>query len=534
MRRGAGTRRRLASTALLAAFAAPATCATPVARAAAPPAHAGPLDATVRYLQEDQNADGGFGGEPKATSSADFTAWAALALAAAGVNPRSQARPGGASAYAYLSSHAGELSLSTDYERELLVVDATGVSPADFGGVDLVGELLGRRLTAGAEAGAFVHEAGSARAGVNDTIFAILSLSPLAEPAAHEAVQAAATWLEREQDADGSWPATCLRTIAGCGPPGGEPQGEVDMTGAAIQALGAAGRRGGAAEQRALAYLHAAQSASEGGFAEHPGEAEANVASTAWAVQALWSAGVDPEAWSPRAGVDPLDYLEAMQQPDGHVRWKRGADVNGVWMTAYVTPALAGDAWPIAAPAYTPPPQAQPPAPQADGGEGGDAGSGVIAGGGGDGAPLFSRPQPQSTGTTPGGARVLAGRSARRRRATRNPGAARRGPVPTIAAAPARAAASARHGGARPHGGGRETDGESRGRTGPRKVRGVLVDAAAANASTGRSEAGAPGLRSAAAGTREAASIALGIAGAGALLALLGTQLERRRPGLPC
>jgi prenyltransferase beta subunit len=535
---------RAALLALCAALVALATMraalAPSAARADVPAQRADALDRTVRYLQEDQNADGGFGGEPGARSNSDFTAWVALALAAAGINPRSQARPGGVDAYDYLAAHAGELSATTDYERELLVVDASGTSPEDFGGVDLVGELLRRQITTGVEAGAFPHEAGSRRPGVNDTIFAVLALSPIESERARSAVQVATSWLEAEQDADGSWPATCPKTVSGCAPPGGEPQGEVDMTGAAIQALNAAGRHATHAQEVAVGYLRTAQNAVEGGFPEEPGEAQANVASTAWAVQGLWSAGVNAETWAPD-GVDPLTYMQSLQQPDGHMRWKLAQDVNGVWMTAYAGPALSGDTWPIAAPAYTPPP-APANVEVGGGGESAQSGSGVIAGGGGDGAPLFSRPQPQSTGVTPGGVRLLGSRSSKRRRAAarrRNPGAPRRRAIPTIVA-PSRppVVASERGPGGNAHRtrgasakhSAEEGSGKGRGAAGEREVKGVLVTESAERPET--SESGAPGLHSAGAGQRRTQWTVLAILAAGVLLALLGARLEQRRPEL--
>ena len=58
-----------------------------------------------------------------------------------------------------------------------MVVDASGASPHDFGGRDLVGELLGRFDGEGG----LPHEPGG-RAGVNDTIFAIFALAPIRGP----------------------------------------------------------------------------------------------------------------------------------------------------------------------------------------------------------------------------------------------------------------------------------------------------------------------------------------------------------------
>jgi hypothetical protein len=209
-----------------------------VAAVAAPARYQGSLDSMVRYLQDDQNPDGGFGSEPGAGSNNDVSAWVALALAAAGVNPRDQTPfnqhyIGGHSVYGYLTEHAGTLSSTTDFERELLVVDATGTSPTDFGGVNLLEKILPRQLTQpGPNDGAFMHEAGLGEPAMNDTIFAILALSPIHEPTVEAAVRAAAEWVEREQDCDHGWPSTAYRTGGACPTGGGnlpgEPESEVD------------------------------------------------------------------------------------------------------------------------------------------------------------------------------------------------------------------------------------------------------------------------------------------------------------------
>jgi biopolymer transport protein ExbB/TolQ len=351
------------------------------ARAGTPsPRHGAQLDATVRFLQEDQNADGGFGGEPGAASDPDFTAWVAMALAAAGVNPRSQEEPGRESAYTYLAENASALTLTTDFERALLAVDATEAPPGPLGGVDLVARILERRLPDGS----FVHEAGGTHPWMNDTIFAILALSPVPEPAVEAAVHEAALWVVAQQNRDGSWPAVCPKSGLECSPPSSDPPDNVDMTGAAIEALNAAGLTGSEAQARALEYLHGVQ-LPDGGLPESIGEGESNVASTAWAVQGVWAAGGDPESWrtgSGGASEEPLDYMTSLQQPDGHIRYRASRESLGVWMTAYVLPALAGRPLPI----VPPPALSPPPSEGAGAGKGGGAaagGGGVIAGGGG-------------------------------------------------------------------------------------------------------------------------------------------------------
>jgi len=115
------------------------------------------LEATVSYLEKVQQEDGGFA-EPGTEPESDFTAWVSLALAAAGINPRDQTTApqhwvGGHSSYTFLAELAHNASLTTDFERELLVVDAAGTSPHDFGGVDLAGEILKRQIASGIKAG---------------------------------------------------------------------------------------------------------------------------------------------------------------------------------------------------------------------------------------------------------------------------------------------------------------------------------------------------------------------------------------------
>ncbi|HVX34246.1 MAG TPA: prenyltransferase/squalene oxidase repeat-containing protein, partial [Solirubrobacterales bacterium] len=394
------------------------------------PGHGALIDTTVRYLQERQAASGGFA-EPGQEPSQGFSAWVALALASAGINPQDQARCG-TSAFEYLEGHfaAGleeELAWPrvavTTLERELLVVDASGTDPHSFAGHDLVAEILARQL----EDGSFPYTPDGTHGESNDTIFAILSLGPVHEPAVAAAVAAAREWLVSAQLQDGGWYYS-----------GANPHGEVDMTGAAIQALVAAGPPAGEpalgeyrlAIAAGLEYLERAQ-LPDGGFPSSPGgETESNVASTAWAVQALWAVGQDPEAWTtgPEAR-EPLDYMESMQQPDGHIRWRASADMNGIWMTAYVTPAFDGHPLPI-----PPAARANPRASRgetaaclaagASGGGGDDGEEGVIAGGGGGGAPAFSRPKAQSVGKTPGGARLVHGSALGARDRSRS----RRGP----------------------------------------------------------------------------------------------------------
>jgi hypothetical protein len=503
------------------------------------------LERTVRYLQNVQLENGGFA-EPGTEAGSDFTAWVALALAAAGINPRDQTTArqhwvGGHSAYTYLAERAHNASLTTDFERELLVVDAAGTSPHDFGGVDLAGEILKRQIASGSNAGAFPHEADDPwTPGVNDTIFAILSLSPVHEPAVQEAVARATRWLEAQQKCDGSWNWSYEPRTDPCNPAErrllpGEESGEVDMTGAAIEALNAVEHADPEGQRSAFEYLREGQTPN-GGFVEFLGESEPNVASTAWVVQALWSAGINPEEWLTHSGLateEPLGYLASMQQEDGHIRYRAREELNGMWMTAYVAPTFTGNTPTIPAVPEEQLP-ALPPAEPAGAGDGGvstNPGSGVISGGGGDGAKLFSRPQPASKGHTPGGARQRKARKHDMRRTHKlNPGPARKTPVPTATTASIHHTKQHNnHNQPSPKGtGGTALNGTGTGGGGQssdREVKGLLV-----GSPTDALEPGAPGLRGAGAGENKTSWLAIGIAAAALALALGGALVELRRP----
>ena len=145
----------------------------------------GRLESTVRFLQNAQNQDGGFGGNLGGESNQDFSAWVTFALAADSINPQDQATTnGGVDAYTYLTTHVARalheelcrpVICTTSLERELLVADAAGTSPHDYGGIDLSAELLARKLADGS----FPFVPGG-HGEINDTIYAILSLSLVA------------------------------------------------------------------------------------------------------------------------------------------------------------------------------------------------------------------------------------------------------------------------------------------------------------------------------------------------------------------
>jgi energy-coupling factor transport system substrate-specific component len=278
--------------------------------------------ASLRYLAGAQNADGGWGGAPDQSSSQLYTGWTALGLAAAGRNPRDV---GATSAIDYTRAHARELNDLGELSRTILVYAAAGLSARDVGGRDLVAELLSKRRPSGSFAGR-----------VNTTAFAAMALRAAGRSAKSRPLRGAGRWIARQANPDGGF------NFSGRGGPSG-----IDDTGAAIQGLVAAGRRGTKTVRRAVRFLLKRQNA-DGGFPLQPG-ADSNAQSTAWAVQAFLAAGRNPSKVRRNGSRDPMAYLRSLTSPSGEVRYSRTSRQTPVWVTAQVVMALARKPLPLKA-----------------------------------------------------------------------------------------------------------------------------------------------------------------------------------------
>jgi len=271
------------------------------------------------YLLAAQNPDGGFGPSPGSASSPLYSGWAALGLAAAGVNPQDVVRD----EHSLLDYVRGGVASASDpgsIARTILVARAADSSAVNFGGRNLLGALE-RDIRPG----------GSVGNQVNLTAFALLALraARVGPPAAM------LSWLVRQQNADGGFN---FATRGG--------SSDVDDTGAALQALaGGGGAAGARARSRAVRFL-AARQGGDGGFPSMPG-GDSNAQSTAFAVQGLIAAGVDPGSVR-RQGVSPLDYLRSLIASDGHVRYSRATDQTPTWVTAEALLALEAKPLPLA------------------------------------------------------------------------------------------------------------------------------------------------------------------------------------------
>ena len=301
------------ATAVLLLFLVPAL--RPASAGAADGGTAADTGRAADWLESEQNSDGGFGASPGDPSTAAMTGWAMLGLEAAGRNPYDISRQG-QTPLDYLRSAIGEVSSSGDIARTIVALEGAGADPRDFAGHNLVAALLGRR----ADNGSFLGWPGT-------TSFSVIALR---SAGAGGGLDKTLAWLSNVQNADGGW-----------GDQAGTPS-NADVTGLAMQAM-----PNTEAADAGLSYLRRHQHA-DGGFGLGEGGA-VNSQSTAWAVQGMIASGADP-ARIQAGGKSALDYLASVQAGDGHYRYSAGKDQTPVWATGQVLAAVAGDAYPIAAP----------------------------------------------------------------------------------------------------------------------------------------------------------------------------------------
>jgi energy-coupling factor transport system substrate-specific component len=269
----------------------------------------------ANWLESEQNSDGGFGASPGDPSTAAMTGWAMLGLEAAGRNPYDVSRQGN-TPLDFLRSAIDEVSSSGDIARTIVALEGAGADPRDFAGHNLVAVLLGRR----ADNGSFLGWPGT-------TSFSAIALRGAG---AGGGLDKTLAWLSKVRNGDGGW-----------GDQAGTPS-NADVTGLAMQAM-----PNTEAADGGLSYLRKHQHA-DGGFGLGDGGA-VNSQSTAWAVQGMIAIGADP-ARIQAGGKSALDYLASVQAGDGHYRYSASKDQTPIWVTGQVLAAVAGDAFPIAAP----------------------------------------------------------------------------------------------------------------------------------------------------------------------------------------
>jgi hypothetical protein len=286
--------------------------AWPLAVLAAPPGD--PLQAAVQWLQPQQQPDGGFSNGFTPSSDASTTADAVTAVRAAGSDPASW-KVAGHSPLDYLASAvaAGDLKGPGVAAKVTLAAVASGLDPHDFGGADLVTEILGGYDTS----------KGLFGGGPFDSALCIQALLAVKAPLPGGAIQG----LVGTRLADGSY------SFNGDTKPG---SGDSNTTAAVVMALAEAGAKDQI--KPSLDYFRAAQNDDAGWTYQKPspfGEAtDAN--STALVIQALVAAGENLQNWK-----DPRQALLALQQTNGAFVFNAATPGDNLLATVQAIPALA-------------------------------------------------------------------------------------------------------------------------------------------------------------------------------------------------
>jgi prenyltransferase beta subunit len=272
-------------------------------------------DKALRWLDSQQNADGGFG---DGGSDPQITCEVVLAFASAYEEPAT-IQESGNSPLDYLSTQAvSYTSTAEGTSRLILAVVAGNEDPRDFRGTDLVTTIKGYRKGSG-------QYSGDPSDGIAAQALAIMALQISKETVPPNAV----AWLLSQQNTDGGW--------------GPMPTQASDTTSTALslQALVSAGESPNLpAVGDAVDYLNERQTL-DTGFAPSAAESESDPVSTAHAMQALLAAGENlfSSQWS-RCLRTPFDALLDAQSGDGSFE-------SGVRATAASVPGLMGRTMPL-------------------------------------------------------------------------------------------------------------------------------------------------------------------------------------------
>lgn len=290
--------------------------------AAVPAAVAGPLARALDHLAARQDPRGG-GFALGAGTDPTYTAWAALAVTAAGERAERWSR-GGPSLRAALARPLRDAGLG-EVERVTVAMGAVGLDPRVDAGSNLVRRIL--RAQDGD---------GTIGRDPSTTAWGILALRASGLAADSRAVVAARGALERAQRPDGGW------SIADQVPRSGP-----NTTAEAVQALVAAGRSPifSASLRRARQFLLGAQNR-DGGFPAVAG-GESTALTTAWV--ALSIRALDERSSRPpwNRGGGPLALLARLQRPDGGVRNSAVSTTPSIWATSQAALAFAGRPLPV-------------------------------------------------------------------------------------------------------------------------------------------------------------------------------------------
>lgn len=292
-----------------------------------PPVEA--IDSAVTFILEHMDAQGCISG------SAGTTAWAAMAIVAAGHDPHGPGPHGASLVDGLKACEPGRMVFGeelTAIQRHLLAVVAVGGDPTSFNERDWEQEVRNAATTQG-----FFDPLNPNS--LNNDMFGILSLMAAGATPTDSAVKNAADRLVDHQNRDGGWGHST--SLVG-------NTSDTDMTAAALQALLRAQRIDAedAVARDALTYLESRIRDTDGSdypgcFSPRDDIPNPDTDSTAWGVLSLLAVHQDPRAepWGTHGG--PWGCLKGLQKENGGFPAAPGASA-APWPTTYAVIALTG------------------------------------------------------------------------------------------------------------------------------------------------------------------------------------------------
>ncbi len=252
------------------------------------------LEKALAFLKENQSSDGSFGSEL-------YTDWVAIAYAAADYKNDSNDL-----LLQFLKKRSKLSTNLTDNERRAMALLALGQNPYSFENINYIEAII--KQFDGTQFGD--------AALVNDDIFALFPLLSAGYLLSDEIIAKDITFIIGKQRSDGSW------------------EGSVDLTAAAIQALGSVNSTDliKASIDKAAQYLKDKQE-DTGGFG--------SIYTSAWTIQAMKSLEFN---WTKNNTSTDL-YLAKQQTEDGAALINSETKQNRVWATSYAIPAALGKDW---------------------------------------------------------------------------------------------------------------------------------------------------------------------------------------------
>lgn len=288
---------------------------------AASPAVEDAVDRGLDFIKAHQNTDGGFI-EPNTDKTSISSTWfTTQALVAAGEDPLTWTKNGKTPLNYLVESPDGKSDGTGEIAKWITFAAACGKDPHTYADYDSVAALKEK-----------IKEDGRVGNYIYTTYWGVFGLA-----AAGEDTSAQIAWLRTQQNADGSF--------GSYGTENGD-SGDADNTAAVIMAMRAAGvPSSDPAIQKAVSFLK--DVIEENGGYNYGYYSAPNLASTAWAVQAFCSVGIDPSTVKSSAGNSPVDYLLSLQKEDGSFKYTETLTDTPVSMTARAVTALLGCSYPI-------------------------------------------------------------------------------------------------------------------------------------------------------------------------------------------